>query len=294
MTFFLLGLLYNDCGGDIMIVYWDVLFILNFFMDYISIYSTAKISGVYISQLRLIISSIIGGICGIFIFSCSFIGIIGIFISILMLYIAFLSLSSKLILIFYFNLFLLNGLGNFLNILIKDGYWINNMFYIDNNLWLTIVGGMLGTFLFIFFLRIFKRRLIKERQIKKVTISFEGRSVEVAGLLDTGNLLLDPYTGYPVILVFYEKIKDILPECLNFYLAENKDLTTNINIRYKNKIRLIPYNTAGETSVMKGFKPDYIILSDEKERMIKDVVIAVIYNKMSENNEFDAVLNPQL
>lgn len=277
-----------------MIVYWDILFILNFFMDYISLYSTSKISGIYVSRLRLIISSVIGGIGGIFIFSCSFIGIIGIFLSIAMLYIAFLNLSAKVMLVFYFNLFLLNGIGRYLNILFKDGYWISNMFCIDNSLWMTLLGGVIGGLTFILVSRVFKRNLIKEAQIKKITIFFEGKKVEVAGLLDTGNLLLDPYTGYPVILVFYEKIKEILPECLKFYLAEKNDLTININTGYKNKIRLIPYNTAGEVSVMKGFKPDYVVLSDNKERVIKDVVIAVVYKKISANNEFDAVLNPQM
>ncbi len=277
-----------------MIVYWDILFLINFFMDYLTIYATSKMSGVSSSGIKIGIASIAGGIYGIFIFENSIVAAGGLFFSLFMLYIAFSCLNMKIILFFYLNTFLFGGMGSFLNNLVGEVRQMGNMIYMENNLSLILIGGTIASFLAVFFFKLLKRTLIKEGQIKKILVSFEGKNIEIAGLMDTGNLLLDPVTGYPVILVFFEKIKDILPDVLKSFLCESRDLTSAMNLKYKNKIRLIPYKTAGDESILKGFKPDYIILKDNKERVIKDVIIAVVYKKISQNNEFEAVLNPQL
>ncbi len=286
--------MYNHNGDDFMIVYWDMLFLINFFMDYLTIYTSSKLSGIYSSKIKTGIAALIGGVYGIFMFENSFMGLIGIFVSVLMIYIAFSHINVKLVLIFYCNLFLLGGIAMCLNTLFSYAKRIEYMIYTENVLWLTLIGSTISVFLICCLFKIFKRNIIKERQIQKILVSFEGRNIIIAGLMDTGNLLLDPVTGYPVILVFYEKIKEILPDSLKLFLSEDGDLTTLLNIKYKNKIRLIPYKTAGNESVLKGFRPDYIILNDDGKRVIKDIVIAVVYKQMSANNEFEAVLNPQL
>ena len=78
------------------------------------------------------------------------------------------------------------------------------------------------------------------------------------------------------------------------FLEEKENLCVNINRKIINKIRLIPYKNSSSNDILKGFKPDYIVIKEEKERKITDVIIAVTYNKLSENNEFNAILNPQI
>ncbi len=277
-----------------MIVYWDILFLINFLMDYLTIYASSKLSGVYSSKLKTGLAALVGGVYGVFMFEKTFTGLIGIIVSALMIYIAFSRINIKLVLIFYFNLFLLGGIGMYLNNLFASHKMIGYMIYSENIIWLTLIGSVLSVFLICTLFKIFKRNIIKERQIQKILVSFEGKNVIISGLMDTGNLLLDPVTGYPVILVFYEKIKDILPGSLKLFLSEDGHLTTLLDIKYKNIIRLVPYKTAGNESVLKGFRPDFVMLNDNDKRVVKDVIIAVVYRKMSANNEFEAVLNPQI
>lgn len=277
-----------------MIIYWDVLFLINFFIDYMVIYVTAKITGNYTSLLRIAVASIIGAIIGVFAFEKIFFGVYGVFISFLMLYIAFSFFDIKSALIFFMVIFILGGISFFINNIFNRIVWIGAVAYTENSLLLSLLFCILCVVSILLFFRLFKRLLIKKNMIKKINIGFEGKNVDLYALMDTGNLLLDPVTGYPVVLVFFEKIKGILPEPLKLFMESENGLLTTMDRKYKNKICLIPYKTAGDESILKGFRPDYVILKDNKERVIKNVIVAVVFKKMSADNEFEAVLNPQI
>jgi len=276
------------------IIYWDVLFLINFFIDYMVIYVTAKITGNYTSLLRIAVASIIGAIIGVFAFEKIFFGVYGVFISFLMLYIAFSFFDIKSALIFFMVIFILGGISFFINNIFNRIVWIGAVAYTENSLLLSLLFCILCVVSILLFFRLFKRLLIKKNMIKKINIGFEGKNVDLYALMDTGNLLLDPVTGYPVVLVFFEKIKGILPEPLKLFMESENGLLTTMDRKYKNKICLIPYKTAGDESILKGFRPDYVILKDNKERVIKNVIVAVVFKKMSADNEFEAVLNPQI
>lgn len=277
-----------------MIIYWDVLFLINFFIDYMVIYVTAKITGNYTSLLRIAVAAIIGAIIGVFAFEKIFFGVYGVFISFLMLYIAFSFFDIKSALIFFMVIFILGGISFFINNIFNRIVWIGAVAYTENSLLLSLLFCILCVVSILLFFRLFKRLLIKKNMIKKINIGFEGKNVDLYALMDTGNLLLDPVTGYPVVLVFFEKIKGILPEPLKLFMESENGLLTTMDRKYKNKICLIPYKTAGDESILKGFRPDYVILKDNKERVIKNVIVAVVFKKMSADNEFEAVLNPQI
>ena len=112
--------------------------------------------------------------------------------------------------------------------------------------------------------------------------------------MDTGNLLLDPITQYPVIVVDYKSIDSIVPEGIKEFFREEGNLNAVINRKYINKIRLIPCSDVGGTTVLKGFKPDFVIIKNKESKVYRDVIIAVSYKNLSQNNDFSAILNPQL
>ena len=279
-----------------MTVYWDMMFLLNFTIDYIILYSTAKTMFLKRNFLKMILGAVIGGIYGIFVFEKSFVfnTLTYIFVTLFILYIAFSTLNFKIVSTFYIISFLFGGISNYLNNMYGVIKMSNGFLYFENNLIAVILGVLLSSFIVVILLKLMKRNVIKHKQIKTVDIFFEGKSVTVSGIIDTGNLLLDPITKYPVILAEFADIKEIISEDLIKFLEEKENLLVNINRKIINKIRLIPYKNSNSNDILKGFKPDYIIIKDEKERIITDVIIAVTYNKLSENNEFNAILNPQI
>ena len=279
-----------------MTVYWDMMFLINFAIDYIILYSTAKTLFLKRNIFKILSGALIGGIYGIFAFEKSFVfnALTYIFVTFFILYVTFSKLNFKIVSTFYIISFLFGGISGYLNNLYGVIKMSNGFFYIENNLLAVLLGVVLSSFIVVISLKLIKRNTIKLRQIKTVDIFCDGKSVTVSGMLDTGNLLLDPITKYPVILVNFSDIKQIINEDLEKFLEENDNLCVNINRRIINKIRLIPYKNSSSNDILKGFKPDYIVIKEEKERKITDVIIAVTYNKLSENNEFNAILNPQI
>ncbi|MBE7013644.1 MAG: hypothetical protein E7419_00370 [Ruminococcaceae bacterium] len=279
-----------------MTVYWDMMFLINFAIDYIILYSTAKTLFLKRNIFKILSGALIGGIYGIFAFEKSFVfnTLTYIFVTFFILYVTFSKLNFKIVSTFYIISFLFGGISGYLNNLYGVIKMSNGFFYIENNLLAVILGVVLSSFIVVISLKLIKRNTIKLRQIKTVDIFCDGKSVTVSGMLDTGNLLLDPITKYPVILVNFSDIKQIINKDLEKFLEENDNLCVNINRRIINKIRLIPYKNSSSNDILKGFKPDYIVIKEEKERKITDVIIAVTYNKLSENNEFNAILNPQI
>lgn len=279
-----------------MTVYWDMMFLINFAIDYIILYSTAKTLFLKRNIFKILSGALIGGIYGIFAFEKSFVfnTLTYIFVTFFILYVTFSKLNFKIVSTFYIISFLFGGISGYLNNLYGVIKMSNGFFYIENNLLAVLLGVVLSSFIVVISLKLLKRNTIKLRQIKTVDIFCDGKSVTVSGMLDTGNLLLDPITKYPVILVNFSDIKQIINEDLEKFLEENDNLCVNINRRIINKIRLIPYKNSSSNDILKGFKPDYIVIKEEKERKITDVIIAVTYNKLSENNEFNAILNPQI
>lgn len=279
-----------------MTVYWDMMFLINFAIDYIILYSTAKTLFLKRNIFKILSGALIGGIYGIFAFEKSFVfnTLTYIFVTFFILYVTFSKLNFKIVSTFYIISFLFGGISGYLNNLYGVIKMSNGFFYIENNLLAVLLGVVLSSFIVVISLKLIKRNTIKLRQIKTVDIFCDGKSVTVSGMLDTGNLLLDPITKYPVILVNFSDIKQIINEDLEKFLEENDNLCVNINRRIINKIRLIPYKNSSSNDILKGFKPDYIVIKEEKERKITDVIIAVTYNKLSENNEFNAILNPQI
>lgn len=279
-----------------MTVYWDIMFLINFTIDYIILYSTAKTVFLKRNFFKMILGAVIGGIYGIFIFEKSIVFNIltYILVTLLILYVAFSKLNFKIISTFYIISFLFGGISNYLNNMYGVIKMSNGFIFVENNLFAVLMGVILSSFIIVISLKLIKRNVIKHKQIKTVDIFFEGKSVTVSGMLDTGNLLLDPITKYPVILVSFDDIEKIISSDLKKFLEEKENLCVNINRKIINKIRLIPYKNSNSNDVLKGFKPDYIVIKEEDERKITDVIIAVTYNKLSENNEFNAILNPQI
>jgi len=283
------------------IVYADILFMINFIIDYILAYSTSKATYSFTSKKRLVLSSLAGGIYSVFMFEKKLSFIYSppfkIVFSFIIIFISFeiknIKGFLKLLANYYIIAFAVCGTVVFINyffgvIKMKDG-----LFYFANNSYLLIPAAVISCAVIVYVLKIINKNNIRSKNKVKIEIYMENKSVAVTGIMDTGNLLLDPITLYPVIVVDYKSISTILPEGIYDFIKEENSLNTVISRKYINKIRLIPYSAAGASSVLTGFKPDLVIIRDKEDKILKDVIIAVSYKNLSENNEFSAILNPQ-
>ncbi len=285
-----------------MTVYADIMFLINFILDFIIAYFTSKAAFIPISSLRLILGAVLGGMYGVFMFeeglsflySPFFKIIFSVVLILISLNIKSLKDFLRVLSNYYIIAFSVCGTGIFISyfglIKMREGF-----FTVDYNIFLLIPAAVLTCTSVAAVLKIINRDSLKKLNSTSVEIYMEDKSVNVTGMMDTGNLLLDPVSLYPVIVVDYKSVIKVIPNGLLDFFSSDCDLNSRIERKYINKIRLIPYNTVSSDDILKGFKPDLVIVKNKEEnKILKDVIIAVTHKNLFKENEYSAILNPQI
>ena len=284
-----------------MIVYIDIILLENLCMNYIILFATAYIMKLKISHIRLVASSGIGAIYSIMlymqilpIYSNLIMKIV---LSIAMVYIAYMPRNIKNIvkqlIIFYLISFAFGGCAFALlyfikpeNIIMKNGVYIGTY-----PIKIALLGGIVG---FVVTYIAFKKDIIYPLEIK-----INEKSISMNALLDTGNMLKDPITLMPVIVVEKEMLYDFLPkEILNnlekIIGGDTKEVTEK-NVEYMSKFRIIPYNSIGrQNGLMLGFKADKVkIIIDDEEKEVNNAIIG-IFNESFNSNTYSALISLEI
>lgn len=93
------------------------------------------------------------------------------------------------------------------NILIKNGVYIGTY-----PIKVAIIGALVGFILTYLAFKLIKGKITNKNVIYEVTIFFKDKQENVTAMLDTGNLLKDPISQMPVILVQKDKLSNIIPK----------------------------------------------------------------------------------
>ncbi len=118
---------------------------------------------------------------------------------------------------------------------------------------------------------------IKDRKdlnclIYSIDIVMKNSKKTVEAFLDTGNELREPATNLPVIIV-------------------EKSIFDDVDLKNYDKF-YIPYKVvSGQNGNLSGFKPEYIKIYGEREDEERQVIIAFSEEKLSDFNEYHALLS---
>lgn len=296
-------------------IYADIVFFLNLIMDYFILWIVSKIIKKKISPKRLLLGAFIGALLYCFmifipIFRTTYnlIGIIGLPMIPLMITYKPKTFKQliKVFILFHGTAFALGGAGialfYYLNIgkVIKDAL----QFKIDNfPIILLIVSSSLSFFLIKIIWHWIRKYSTKEGIVYPIKIYFEGRQIDAIALLDTGNALYDPFSQSPVIVVEFSSVKVFLPDTIQKLFNDNKENDLNLlsksitQASIRAKIRMIPFSSLGmPNGMLIGFRPDQVevIEQDNTPTILKDVVIGIYNQKLSEDNRYQALLHPDI
>lgn len=281
-----------------MTVYLDIVLIENILMNYIILFATGFIQKVQIHQIRIILSSILGGVYAII----SYLNIIPIYssffmkilLSIIMVYIAFnpknYKKMLKIILLFYLSSFVMGGCAlallyivNPQNINFQNGVLVGTY-----PMKITLIAGIVGFIIIQIAFQINKKQIKKKDMFSKIEISINDKKSELKAYVDSGNMLKEPITKIPVIIVEKDKIKNLIN--IDFEKIAGGDSQSIKNL----KIRIIPFNSIGkQNGLLIGVKPDYVkIKYDDNEKYVKDVIIGICDQKISK--EYSALIGLEL
>ena len=237
-----------------MTIYIDVVLIENLIMNYIILLATGIIIKTKIKHLRLILGSLIGAIYTIItyiitikIYSNFFLKIL---LSIIIIYVAFnpqnIKNMWKQLIVFYLTSFVFGGAAFALIYVVKpqDILMRNGLFLGTYPLKTVILSAIIAFIIIIVTFKIVKSKISKKDMYKDVRILFEGKQIKLKAMLDTGNLLKEPITGKPVIVVEHTCLYDVLPkEILNnleqILGGDFENISEEIKNKYITKLKFI-------------------------------------------------------
>lgn len=190
-------------------VYVDVLFLINFSMDYLCLYICSKLLGIAFSVKRLALAALLGGIyaaIALFLPVSSGVGLIfDIIMCPIICAIAFhrrRAMGSTMLysVIFFLISMLLGGIMTALfNLLNRLDLPIGSLDGDSISVWIFALLAVSAAIISLFGgSMIFKKREIKHCD---VTVCFNSRTLCLRGLCDSGNLVRDPISGTPVIIL---------------------------------------------------------------------------------------------
>ncbi len=122
-----------------------------------------------------------------------------------------------------------------------------------------------------------------------------GKEQTLRAMIDTGNLLKDPITNSPVIIIEKNKLSNILPK----EILENTDKIINGRyefsdeyLKYASKFRVLPFSSLGkQNGMLLGFKVDKIEAEINNEEIIREDAIVGIYDKkLSNRNRYQGLI----
>lgn len=290
-----------------MTVYLDIVFIENVLMNYIILFTCVILLKIQLKKIRIFLASSIGAVYTIIMY----LNIISIYsnivmkiiLSIAMVYIAFNPKNIKQILkemiIFYLISFIFGGCVFALMYFIQPKLvqMKNGTFVGTYPIKVAIIGGTVAFVITQISFKLVKTKISKKDVIYRIAISIFERQIEIKALLDTGNLLKEPITGYPVMIVEKNCLKNFLPDeiinNLNKIIGgDTNEIISNIQLsKYISRFRMIPFSSVGkQNGLLLGIRSDKVIIkTDETNEVVNNVIIGVYEKSFTKNGAYSAI-----
>jgi len=268
-------------GDEAIVIYADVLLIVNFFLTLLQLALTAKLIKHTLRTWRLVLASAAGALYALIIFADTLpeavLALTRVLSAAVIVLLAFRFYRVRSFLaawgIFVGTGFVFLGAAVGAVLLFHpDGIILHNSaVYFDIS-----ARALLGCALAAYLLscgavRLYNRHVAKN-EIYTLTAYKGGESVTFLAFADTGNRLREPFSGAPVIVCGSEAVRE-------FAAGFEK--------------RLIPASTVSGTAMLEAFKPDLLVIRTAAGEEKLDNVYIACTDEM-ENERYGAVFNPEI
>lgn len=294
-----------------MTIYIDIVLIENLIMNYIILFTTAVVLKIKVNHIRLILASLLGAGYSII----AYMGIIKVYssiilkiiLSVLIIYIAFnpqnIKKMCKDLLLFYLVSFVFGGAAFALiyiikpqNILMKNGLFLGTY-----TLKTVMLGAVVAFCIIIGAFAIIKNKISKKDMFCEIEILINQKKIKTKAMIDTGNMLKEPITNVPVIVVEHILLyscmpKEILNNLKEIMGGDFKNIPCDIQKKYISKLKLIPFSSLGkQNGMLIGIRPEYVkVITDEQEKINKNVIIGIYEKSLTKKGEYQALIGIEL
>ncbi|TDA70486.1 MAG: sigma-E processing peptidase SpoIIGA [Clostridia bacterium] len=298
------------------VVYGDVVFLINFIMDYLVLWATARFGQFKTASGRLAMAALLGATYSLLVlwpdlhFLVSLVARVG--FSVIMILVAYrlAGFRNFLAAFVYFYLVAFAMGGAMLGAIYFFQSYSSSSVLVDGLLtflghvpYLWLVAAASAAFLLARWGAMFIRRnFLRSFFQVPVIIRMGEKSLPLKALVDTGNQLRDPLTHKPVMIAEYQALKPFFPEAMCRVLEVKggvnlTELTSSLaGSPWAMRLHMIPFTSIGKArGLLIGFRPDeVVIVADDRPVKIKDIIVGIYQEQLSPEGTYRALLHPDI
>ena len=143
--------------------------------------------------------------------------------------------------------------------------------------------------------------MTKKDMYCNIKIKLNNEEIKTKAMIDSGNMLKEPITGTPVIVVESTLLEGAMPHEILKNLekiigGDFREIDEEIKKEYITKLKLIPYSSLGkQNGMLLGIKPDFIeVEKEENFEKIDDVIIGIYNKSLTKKGEYRALVGIEL
>ena len=274
-------------------VYIDIVFMANFFMDYVLLRLVFMMLHYRRNRIRCALGAAVGAV-----FSCIYLFISG------RVPVALYQMAVALLMIFT------GGVTSDFVQIACAAVFLYVMAFLCGGLWRILCGGTIRSVrVYLFWLAVTYFGLtgmikirelygIKRKNIYPITLIHQGKKQESYGFCDTGNLLTDPVSGQPVSVIEQQLLQGILP---SEQIEKLKHLIENTGeLKGTELSGLCPKVVScrflvGEVRILPAVTLEELCIHTSKGQIfIRHPVFAVLFEPSALGKEYKVLLNSRL
>ena len=124
-----------------------------------------------------------------------------------------------------------------------------------------------------------------------VIIKNNGRECKLSALADSGNGMVDCFSGLPVIVCRRDMCADVSPPAID--MIENNSDISEIGTQMIKGVRIMPFSTVGKGGLICMFKAESVVIDDEtnEEKYPVNALIGIV---IGGRQEYEAIFNPKI
>ncbi|MDE8716069.1 sigma-E processing peptidase SpoIIGA [[Eubacterium] siraeum] len=124
-----------------------------------------------------------------------------------------------------------------------------------------------------------------------VIIKNNGRECRLSALADSGNGMVDCFSGLPVIVCRRDMCADVSPPAIE--MIENNSDISDIGTQMIKGVRIMPFSTVGKGGLICMFKAESVVIDDEtnEEKYPVNALIGIV---IGGRQEYEAIFNPKI
>ena len=178
------------------------------------------------------------------------------------------------------------------NITIENGVLIGNY-----TIRTVFIGIVVAYFTVLVGSKFVKNKMTKNDFLCDIEISINEKKVNTKAMIDTGNLLKEPITNIPVVVMEHSLFYGIIPnEILNniedILGGDLSKIPKEIQDEYISRLKVIPFSSLGKRNgMLLGIKADGIkIVIDEEEKSINKIIIGLYNKSLTKKGEYQSLI----